>query len=170
MHDEFADLAARLQQMMTARLDQVAQGFAQKAALTIETMAQPLRAVHRRHHRHRQRAWPKSIAARADEVNSTLRSTGDSLVLDLSLRGGDVVSKMEQTGARITDTIVSRRNTVADTFRDSAEALVDRAQQPRRRGQGHAGGAPAGLRGHVQPRRHRADREDLARLHARSAI
>ncbi|MGH7879786.1 MAG: hypothetical protein ACREQD_09860, partial [Candidatus Binataceae bacterium] len=38
IHDEFADLAARLQQMMTARLDQVAQGFAQKAAITIETM------------------------------------------------------------------------------------------------------------------------------------
>ena len=66
----------------------------------------------------------ETIAARAEEVNTTLRSTGDSLVLDLCLRGGDVVSKLEQTGARITDTIVSRSNAVADTFRESAEALA----------------------------------------------
>ena len=66
----------------------------------------------------------ETIAARAEEVNSTLRSTGDSLVLDLSLRGGDVVSKLEQTGARITDTIVTRSNAVAETFRDNAEALA----------------------------------------------
>ena len=39
VHDEFADLAARLQQMMSARLDQVAQSFAQKSSVTIETMA-----------------------------------------------------------------------------------------------------------------------------------
>jgi apolipoprotein A1/A4/E domain-containing protein len=39
VHDEFADLAARLQQMMSARLDQVAQGFAEKSSITIETMA-----------------------------------------------------------------------------------------------------------------------------------
>ena len=36
VQDEFADLANNLQQIMTTRLDQVAQGFAQKAALTIE--------------------------------------------------------------------------------------------------------------------------------------
>ena len=40
----------------------------------------------------------ETIVTRADEVNSTLKSTGESLVLDLSLRGGDVVSKLEQTG------------------------------------------------------------------------
>ena len=40
-------------------------------------------------------------------MNTTLKNTGDSLVLDLSLRGGDVVSKLEQTGARITETIVA---------------------------------------------------------------
>ena len=39
VHDEFAELAARLQQMMTARLDQVAQSFAQRSATTIESMA-----------------------------------------------------------------------------------------------------------------------------------
>jgi hypothetical protein len=123
VHDEFAELATRLQQMMSARLDQVAQGFAQKAALTIEQMGarsqnftDALTDTGTR--------LAETIASRADEVNSTLRSTGDSLVLDLSLRGGDVVSKLEQTGARITDAIVTRSNSVSDTFRDSAEELV----------------------------------------------
>ncbi len=123
VHDEFAELAARLQQMMTARLDTVAQGFAQKAAGTVENMAgrtqvftETLTDTGAR--------MAETIAARAEEVNSTLRSTGDSLVLDLSLRGGDVVSKLEQTGQRITDTMITRSNAVAETFRDNAEALA----------------------------------------------
>jgi hypothetical protein len=123
VHDEFAELAARLQQMMGARLDQVAQSFAQKSSVTIESMAtrsqQLTDAVTDTNAR-----LADSIAARAEEINTTLRSTGDSLILDLSLRGGDVVSKLEQTGSRITDTIASRSNAVADTFRESAESLV----------------------------------------------
>src|SRR5512139_3328639 len=123
VHDEFADLAARLQQMMSARLDQVAQSFAQKSAVTIESMAgrsqQLTEAITETSAR-----LAESIASRADEVNTTLRSTGDSLILDLSLRGGDVVSKLEQTGTRITDTTSSRSDAVAENFRESAEALV----------------------------------------------
>lgn len=123
VHDEFADLAARLQQMMTARLDQVAQGFADKSSITIDSMAsrsqQLTEAITETSSR-----LAESIASRAEEVNTTLRSTGDSLILDLSLRGGDVVSKLEQTGARITDTISSRSDAVVDNFRESAETLV----------------------------------------------
>jgi flagellar biosynthesis/type III secretory pathway chaperone len=88
VHDEFAELAARLQQMMSARLDQVAQGFAEKSSVTVESMAtrsqQFTDAIAETSSR-----LAESIAARADEVNTALRSTGDSLVLDLSLRGGD---------------------------------------------------------------------------------
>ena len=123
VHDEFADLAARLQQMMTARLDQLAQSFAEKSSITIESMAsrsqQLTDAITDTSNR-----LAESIAARGEEVNTTLRSTGDSLILDLSLRGGDVVSKLEQTGARITDTISSRSDVVADNFRENAETLV----------------------------------------------
>src|SRR6476660_1157360 len=123
VHDEFADLAARLQQMMTARLDQVAQNFSDKSSVTIESMAsrsqQLTDAITDTSGR-----LSESIVTRAEEVNTALRSTGDSLILDLSLRGGDVVSKLEQTGARITDTISSRSDAVADNFRESAEALV----------------------------------------------
>jgi len=124
VHDEFAELAVRLQQMMSARLDQVAQGFAQKSAQLIEMMGQRSQSFSDNIVETGSR-MTDNIVARAEEVNSTLRSTGDSLVLDLSLRGGDVVSKMEQTGALITDTIVARSNNVTDTFRESAETLVD---------------------------------------------
>jgi Apolipoprotein A1/A4/E domain len=123
VHEEFADLAARLQQMMSARLDQIAQGFAQKAAVTIETMASRSQAFNDTLTQTGGQ-MAETIAARAEEVNTTLRSTGDSLVLDLSLRGNDVVSKLEQTGARITDTLVSRSDAVADNFRTNAEALA----------------------------------------------
>jgi hypothetical protein len=123
VHDEFAELAARLQQMMSAWLDQVAQGFAQKSATLIEMMGSRSQTISDTIADTGNR-MAENIAARAEEVNTTLRSTGDSLVLDLSLRGGDVVSKMEQTCALITDTIVSRSGKVTDTFRESAEAAV----------------------------------------------
>ncbi len=61
VHDEFADMAARLQQMMTTRLDLVAQGFAQKTAGTVETDGRPLAATHRCHQRDRQ-AWPRTLS------------------------------------------------------------------------------------------------------------
>ena len=65
----------------------------------------------------------ETIATRADEVNNTLKATGESLVLDLTLRGGDVVGKLEETGSRITETIVTRGGKVTDTFREAAETL-----------------------------------------------
>src|SRR5205085_1055610 len=66
----------------------------------------------------------ESIVTRADEVNNTLKSTGESLVLDLTLRGTDVVSKLEETGSRITETIVTRTTTVTDSFRETAGNLA----------------------------------------------
>ena len=112
---------------------------------------------------------PSRSRSRVEEVNSTLKTTGDSLVLDLSLRGGDVVVKLEQTGPRITDTIVQRGNKVSDTFRESAEQLGRGHRQPRRRGARNAGDAPAVVRGHVQPRRLRARRDASRATPPRSA-
>ncbi|MBI4367401.1 MAG: apolipoprotein A1/A4/E family protein, partial [Deltaproteobacteria bacterium] len=95
VHYEFAELAGRLQQMMTARLDSVAQGFAQKAALTIESMA-----------------------GRSQQFTDAISDTSTRMAEQIAARGGDVVAKMEQTGARVSDTIASRSNNIADTFRD----------------------------------------------------
>ena len=51
VHDEFSELAARLQQMMTARLDQVAQGFAEKSSGTDRVHGDAFAAIHRRDRR-----------------------------------------------------------------------------------------------------------------------
>jgi Apolipoprotein A1/A4/E domain len=125
VHDEFADLAARLQQMMTSRLDLVASSFAEKTQGTIETMASRstlfTHAITETGDR-----MAEQIAARAGDVNQTLRSTGDSLVLDLSMRGGDVVSKLEQTGIHITDMLAARLQAFDATFNQGGTELSEK--------------------------------------------
>ena len=72
-------------------------------------------------------------------MNNTLKATGESLVLDLTLRGGDVVGKLEETGARITETIVTRGGKVTDTFRE-APSSSNRRSTPRATRARNAGG------------------------------
>src|SRR5499427_7795288 len=122
--DEFTEIAANLQHMMSVRLDRVADGFSQKSAAVLELMTgrtQQLTELVVETGNH----LADAIANRVEEVHSSLKTTGDSLVLDLSLRGGDVVNKLEQTGQRIADTIVQRGNRASDTFRESAEQLAE---------------------------------------------
>ena len=111
----------------------------------------------------------ETIATRADDVNNTLKATGESLVLDLTLRGGDVVGKLEETGARITETIITRGGKVTDTFREAAETLGSDHQRQGRQRARDARLAAAVVRGDVHPWRLRARREDLARFQRRSA-
>jgi len=65
----------------------------------------------------------------AGVVDGELLSDTDSSDLayreDLSLRGGDVAKKLEETGERITETLTSRSATVTDTLRESVEQFVD---------------------------------------------
>ena len=168
VHDEFADLAARLQQMMSARLDQVAQSFAQKSSVTIETMANrsqqftdaitdfelaigrvDCRAGRRGQYdpaHHRRHAHPRPVAARQRrrlETRADRHPHHRHHHQPQQFGGGDLPRK-----CRIT---------------------CHRAQQPRRSRQGYAGDAPAGVRGNVQSGRHRNHREDLARTPATSA-
>ncbi|HEY4405798.1 MAG TPA: hypothetical protein VGN55_14225, partial [Xanthobacteraceae bacterium] len=122
--DEFTEIAANLQHMMSVRLDRVTEGFSQKSVGILDMMTgrtQQLTDLVVETGNN----LADAIGNRVEEVNTTLKNTGDSLVLDLSLRGGDVVSKLEQTGARITDAIVERGNKVSDTFRESAESIVE---------------------------------------------
>src|SRR6476659_5966699 len=122
--DEFTEIAANLQHMMSVRLDRVADGFSQKSAAILDMMTgrtqQLTELVVDTGNQ-----LADAISSRVEEVNSSLKTTGDSLVLDLSLRGGGVVSKLEVTGQRITETILQRGNKVSDTFRESAEQLAE---------------------------------------------
>ena len=72
---------------------------------------------------------------------------------------------MEQTGARITDTLVSRSDAVANTFRENAEALVNALNN---RGDAVKDMLAARLQAFEDMFNHggtEIDREDLARLH-----
>ena len=53
----------------------------------------------------------------------TINASGSGLP-PISLRGGDIVTQLEQTGSRITETIVERSDKVTETFSQSAEALA----------------------------------------------
>ncbi len=123
VHDEFAEFAARLQQMLTTRLDDVAQGFAQKTTSTVEDMSTRSRALTDSVAEAGKRISDE-IAARMQEVSSSLQGSADSFVLNLGTRGGDVVSQIEQTGARVADAILLRSNEVAQTFNQNSETLA----------------------------------------------
>src|SRR4051794_37173578 len=122
--DEFTEITANLQHMMSVRLDRVTEGFAQKSAAVLEMMSNRSQEMTELVIETGNQL-ADTISGRIEEVNTTLKNTGDSLVLDLSLRGGDVVSKLEQTGARITETIVQRSERVTDQFLESVESLGD---------------------------------------------
>ena len=152
--------------MLAGKLDQIADDFSSK------TSASSTRCRMSAHARSPKRWWkprpalPESIAARVDEVNNTLKATGDSLVLDLSLRGGDVVSKLEQTGASITEAITgggsarvrhfpaTRRGFDYCGFDPGRGTDLD-GLEPQQRYARTARATPAGVRGNVQPRWHR---------------
>ena len=138
VHNEFAELAARLQQMMTARLDQVAQSFAQKSSVTIDSMAarsqQFTEAIAETSAR-----LAEAIATRADEVNAALRSTGDSA------RSRPLASRwrrrIEARANGCPRYGYNRRSKQRGRRYVSAERGFpgDRSQQPWRRRQGHVG-------------------------------
>ncbi len=133
--EEFAEIAQGLEDMMTARLDHVTEGFSEKSLAIVDMMVGRSQELTDLVNGRAQELTnsildtssriAESIASSADEVNSTLRTSGKSLILDLNLRGGEVASKLEQAGSRITDSLVSRSTKMTDSVRESAEHLVE---------------------------------------------
>ncbi len=130
--DEFAELAARLQQMMTQRLDTVAQGFVQKAQSTIENMAGRTQAFTDSLNDAGIR-MAETISARAEEANSTLRSTGDSLVLafeDMFNQSGTALSeKVARDSTALGNLITSHMAEFDRTVKVYGGELVERLGQ-----------------------------------------
>jgi hypothetical protein len=120
---EVTQIASTIRDAMTARLDGVMEGFSQRTDKAIDTMEQRSRALTDAIVDTSSRI-AETIASRSDEVNNTLKATGDSLVLDLGLRGGEVIAKLEQTGSKIAETIIQRSDKMGGGFRESAAALA----------------------------------------------
>ncbi|MEX1082918.1 MAG: hypothetical protein WEC82_01225, partial [Xanthobacteraceae bacterium] len=123
IHQEFAGLAASLTQMVSSQMAGVARDFERRSASMVDTMSDRTQEMANAIIDNSARI-ADTLTSRVEEVNSSLKATGDSLVLDLGMRGGDIVANLEQTGARISDTLASRSAKVTETFRNSAENLA----------------------------------------------
>ena len=143
--EEFSDIAQGLEDMMTARLDAVTEGFSEKSLTVLDLMVSRSQELTEQmvsrsqeltdHMVGRSQELSDTIietssriadriASSAEEVNSTLKTSSESLVLDLNLRGGEVAAKLEQAGTRITDALISRSSKMTESVRESAEQLV----------------------------------------------
>ena len=81
----------------------------------------------------------ETIATRADEVNSTLKKSGESLFLGLDLRGGEVAARLEQAGDSVTEAMIARSAALTDALRESAEHVAGVVATRERCGQRDAG-------------------------------
>jgi uncharacterized protein YjbJ (UPF0337 family)/DNA anti-recombination protein RmuC len=122
--DEFAAIAEGIEDMMSSRLDRVAEGFSEKSLAVVDTMfnrSQELTdAIVSTSSQ-----MADAIASSAAEVNATLKASGESVVLDLNLRGSDVAKKIAEAGTQVTETMISRGNAVSDALHDSADKVAE---------------------------------------------
>src|SRR5229473_1214065 len=121
--EEFGELATKLSNLLSSRLDQVADGFTHRTTGLTAGIAEKAQDITDALIETGGRI-AENIATRAEDVNNTLKATGESLVLDLTLRGSDVVSKLDETGSRVTEAIVAQSATVTETFRETADTLA----------------------------------------------
>jgi len=77
--DEFIEITANLQYMMSMRLDRVTEGFAQKSASILDMMTNRSQEMTDLVIETGNRLT-ETISSRVEEVNTTLKTTGDSLV------------------------------------------------------------------------------------------
>jgi hypothetical protein len=125
VHDEFADLAARLQHMMATRLDQVAQSFAEKSSGILEETADRSHLLTNSFNETTAQI-ADSILARANEVDAMLRSTGDSLVQDLDLRGKDVISRLTSHRDNVNEMLNTSLNAFEEVFNHRGTELAEK--------------------------------------------
>ena len=105
--EEFAQIARGLEDMMTSRLDQVTDGFSEKSLAIVDMMvgrSQELTDTIV----NTSSQLADTIATSADAVNSTLRASGDSLIIDLNQRTNEVAQRLEDSGNRLANELVSR--------------------------------------------------------------
>ncbi|HXQ84958.1 MAG TPA: hypothetical protein VN769_12925 [Xanthobacteraceae bacterium] len=121
--EEFAEIAAGLEDMMTSRLDHVTETFSEKSLAIVDLMVGRSQLLTDTIV-DTSSQLAETIATRADEVNSTLKSSGESLILDLNLRGGEVATKLEETGNRIAEALIARSSQMTDSVRESAEHVA----------------------------------------------
>ncbi len=122
--EEFAEIAAGLEDMMTSRLDRVTETFSEKSLAVVDLMVGRSQLLTDAIV-DTSSQLAESIASSADEVNSTLKASGESLIAEFDLRGGEVASKLEQTGNRLTDSVRESAEHVAGVMATRSDAVKE---------------------------------------------
>lgn len=103
VHSEFAELADRIEDMMNERVDRVTSGFAEKSVQIVD-----------------------DIATRTEQIHDSIKATGDSLLVELELRGNDLVGKITDAGTKLADHVVSSGEKANATLETTITDLVGR--------------------------------------------
>src|SRR5207245_9703204 len=64
------------------------------------------------------------ISDRTEQVHDSLKTSGDSLLLELELRSGDLVSKIDEAGSRLAYQIISSGDKATEALDASVNSLV----------------------------------------------
>src|SRR5689334_10121113 len=101
VHDEFADLAERVHDMLNERIDRTIAEFEQRSAVIVD-----------------------GISERTEQVHDILKNSGDSLLLELELRSGDLVTKIDEAGNRLASHIITSGDKASEVLDVTVNSLV----------------------------------------------
>ncbi len=110
--EEFAEIATGLEDMMNDRLDRVAESFSEKSLAVVDLMAG------------RSQELTDAIVETSSQLAETIAIRGDSLIVDLDLRGSEVANKLQEAGSQLAETLISRSAAMTDEVRESAEHVA----------------------------------------------
>ncbi|RTL50807.1 MAG: hypothetical protein EKK40_11915 [Bradyrhizobiaceae bacterium] len=101
VHEEFADLADRIHEMLNERIDLITGEFEQKSTTIVD-----------------------GIALRTEEVHDTLKNSGDSLLAEMDLRANDLVAKIDDAGNRLADYLLTSGEKAGEALDVTVNTLV----------------------------------------------
>ncbi len=135
LSEEVTRAVATLEQSTTRRLDGTMRAFSDQSAAVLEKVEERVhdmtKTIFERFETVSQDLFvgagrlAETVASRGDEVNNSLKSIGELLVLELGLRGNDLASKIEATGTKVTEQIIARSDCVAEQFGNNAGTLAE---------------------------------------------
>ncbi|WP_315831462.1 negative regulator of septation ring formation [Bradyrhizobium prioriisuperbiae] len=101
VHEEFVDLADRVHDMLNERIDRVTREFAEQSANIVD-----------------------SISDRTELVHDSLKTSSESLLLELELRSNDLVHKIDESGLRLSSRILDSGDKANDALDGTINTLV----------------------------------------------
>ncbi|MBI3699942.1 MAG: hypothetical protein HY242_05780 [Afipia sp.] len=103
VHEEFADLADRVHDMLNERLDRAASDFSQRSAVIID-----------------------DIAARTENVHGTIINSGETLLSQIDLRAADLANKIESAGDQLAERVLVSGDKASESLDATVNAMVEK--------------------------------------------